>query len=107
MQMFRQVNSSRNAGPGSGSTTASSENHELLQKATGWMLREAGKRDPGRLVGYLRKNWDRMPATMRRYACEKLPEDTVKSLKLNMKSGIACKLCRIITIDVIQVNHKS
>ena len=71
------------------------------------MLREAGKRDPGRLVGYLRKNWDRMPATMRRYACEKLPEDTVKILKLNMKSGIACKLCRIITIDVIQVNHKS
>ncbi|MGM9750875.1 MAG: DNA alkylation repair protein [Candidatus Cryptobacteroides sp.] len=50
----------------------------MLQKATGWMLREAGKRDPGRLVGYLRKNWDRMPATMRRYACEKLPEDTVK-----------------------------
>ena len=81
--------------------------HDLLQKATGWMLREAGKRDPGRLVGYLRKNWDRMPATMRRYACEKLPEDTVKSLRLNMKSGIACKLCRIITIDVIQVNHKS
>ena len=105
--MFRQVNSSRNAGPGSGSTTASSENHELLQKATGWMLWEAGKRDHGRLVGYLRKNWDRMPATMRRYACEKLPEETVKSLKLNMKSGIACKLCRIITIDVIQVNHKS
>ena len=56
--------------------------HDLLQKATGWMLREAGKRDPGRLVGYLRKNWNRMPATMRRYACEKLPEDTVKSLKL-------------------------
>ena len=50
MQMFRQVNSSRNAGPGSGSTTASSENHELLQKATGWMLREAGKRDPGSIV---------------------------------------------------------
>ena len=42
------------------------------------VLREAGKRDTGRLVGYLRKNWDRMPATMRRYACEKLPEDTVK-----------------------------
>ena len=56
--------------------------HDLLQKATGWMLREAGKRGPGRLVGYLRKNWNRMPATMRRYACEKLPEDTVKSLKL-------------------------
>ena len=91
MQMFRQVNSSRNAGPGSGSTTASSENHELLQKATGWMLREAGKRDPGRLVGYLRKNWDRMPATMRRYACEKLPKDTVNSLKIDGPGSIVIR----------------
>ena len=65
--------------------------HDLLKKATGWMLREAGKRDPGRLVGYLRKNWDRMPATMRRYACEKLPKDTVNSLKIDGPGSIVIR----------------
>ena len=48
--------------------------HDLLQKATGWMLREAGKRDQARLVGYLRQKWNCIPATMRRYACEKLSD---------------------------------
>ena len=48
--------------------------NDLLQKATGWMLREAGKRDQARLVGYLRQKWNCIPATMRRYACEKLSD---------------------------------
>ena len=55
--------------------------HDLLQKATGWMLREAGKRDQARLVGYLRQRWNGIPATMRRYACEKLSVETVESLR--------------------------
>ena len=55
--------------------------HDLLQKAMGWMLREAGKRDQARLVGYLRKRWNGIPATMRRYACEKLSVETVESLR--------------------------
>lgn len=55
--------------------------HDLLQKATGWMLREAGKRDEARLVRYLRQRWNSIPATMRRYACEKLSPETVESLR--------------------------
>ena len=54
--------------------------HDLLQKASGWMLREAGKRDETRLVGYLRQRWNAIPATMRRYACEKLSREIVESL---------------------------
>ena len=53
----------------------------LLQKAAGWMLREAGKRDEARLVRYLRQRWNSIPATMRRYACEKLSPETVESLR--------------------------
>ena len=55
--------------------------HDLLQKAAGWMLREAGKRDEARLVGYLRQRWNGIPATMRRYACEKFSLETVESLR--------------------------
>ena len=54
--------------------------HDLLQKAAGWMLREAGKRDEARLVGYLRQRWNAIPATMRRYACEQLSREIVESL---------------------------
>ena len=53
----------------------------LLQKAAGWMLREAGKRDEARLVRFLRQRWNNIPATMRRYACEKLSPETVESLR--------------------------
>ena len=55
--------------------------HDLLQKAAGWMLREAGKRDEDRLVRYLRQRWNGIPATMRRYACEKLSQEMVESLR--------------------------
>ena len=54
--------------------------HDLLQKAAGWLLREAGKRDQQRLVEWLRDNWSSMPATMRRYAVEKLTKEQTASL---------------------------
>ena len=44
-----------------------------LQKAVGWMLREAGKRDEDRIRRYIGQNGSRMPRTMLRYAIEKFP----------------------------------
>ena len=49
--------------------------HDLLQKAVGWLLREAGKRDQQRLILWLRLNYPLLPPTMRRYASEKLPKE--------------------------------
>ena len=46
--------------------------HELVQKATGSWLREAGKRDPKRLVRFLERHAATMPRTTLRYAVEKL-----------------------------------
>lgn len=51
------------------------EEHDLIQKANGWVLREVGKRiDSILLVDYLRDNYDRMPRTTLRYAIERFPE---------------------------------
>lgn len=51
------------------------DGHELVQKATGSWLREAGKKDGGRLLGFLEKHAARMPRTTLRYATEKLDKD--------------------------------
>ena len=48
--------------------------HDLIHKAVGWLLREAGKRDKEALVAYLEPRYQTMPRTMLRYAIEKFPE---------------------------------
>ena len=52
--------------------------HDLLQKAVGWLLREAGKRDEQRLKEWLEPRCATMPRTMLRYAIEKFPEEERK-----------------------------
>lgn len=48
------------------------DKEDLIHKVSGWMLREAGKRDVDRLRGFLDRNVSSMPRTMLRYAIEKL-----------------------------------
>ena len=52
--------------------------HDLLQKAVGWLLREAGKRDEQRLKDWLSKRYATMPRTMLRYAIEKFTDEERK-----------------------------
>lgn len=50
------------------------DDRDLIQKAVGWMLREAGKVDPRRLERYLRDNGPSIPRTTVRYAIERFAE---------------------------------
>jgi 3-methyladenine DNA glycosylase AlkD len=47
---------------------------DLIQKAVGWLLREAGKADSRRLETYLRAHGPTIPRTTVRYAIERMPE---------------------------------
>lgn len=48
------------------------DKEDLIHKATGWMLRELGKRDERRLKAFLNKHYKVMPRTMLRYSIEKM-----------------------------------
>lgn len=48
---------------------------DMVHKGVGWLLKEASRRHPEEVRGYLLRWRDRAPALVLRYASEKLPKD--------------------------------
>jgi len=59
---------------------------DLIQKANGWVLREAGKRDMPRLEKFLLKYGPSIPRTTLRYAIERFPESRRRELLLKTRA---------------------
>ncbi|WP_328988987.1 DNA alkylation repair protein [Kribbella sp. NBC_01245] len=65
-----------------------SDREDLIHKAAGWMLREAGKRvDQAELEAFLDTYAERMPRTMLRYSIERLPPETRAYYLAKRKKG--------------------
>ena len=62
------------------------DREDLIQKAVGWALREAGKSDMDRLARYLRENGPRIPRTTVRYAIERFPPPQRRELLMATRS---------------------
>ena len=56
------------------------DGHDLIHKATGWMLREAGKRSGPALLDFVRQHYSAMPRTALRYAIERFHESDRKRI---------------------------
>lgn len=63
------------------------DQHDLIHKATGWLLREAGKTDSARLEAFLLSHGPKIPRTALRYAIEKLPQERRKMLLAETRHG--------------------
>jgi 3-methyladenine DNA glycosylase AlkD len=63
------------------------DQEDLIQKAVGWALREAGKTDMPRLERYLRANGPAIPRTTLRYAIERFPPPRRKAILIGTRYG--------------------
>ena len=62
--------------------------HDLMHKAVGWMLREAGKQDEPRLLAFLDEHAATMPRTALRYSLERLsPEVRAHYMGARKRAG--------------------
>jgi len=58
------------------------DSEDLIHKATGWMLREVGKRDEKELIKFMDENHREMPRIMVSYALEKMSAEKKKKYRL-------------------------
>ena len=63
------------------------DREDLMHKACGWLLREAGKTDMARLERFLRAHWPRIPRTTLRYAIERFPPVKRRALLTETRGG--------------------
>jgi len=63
-----------------------------MHKASGWMLRELGKRQKDKLLGFLDAHGVKMPRTMLRYAIEKLSEAERRHYLSSTKTAVLKKI---------------
>jgi 3-methyladenine DNA glycosylase AlkD len=63
------------------------DQEDLIQKAVGWALRDAGKQDAARLERYLREHGPSIPRTTVRYAIERFPEAKRRALLAATKAS--------------------
>jgi 3-methyladenine DNA glycosylase AlkD len=62
------------------------DKEDLMHKALGWVLREAGKKDAARLRIFLKRYGKQMPRTALRYAIERFPIGERKMWILSTRS---------------------
>ena len=63
------------------------DKEDLIHKATGWLLREAGKTDPTRLQSFLLKHGLSIPRTTLRYAIERFAQGKRKTILNKTKAS--------------------
>lgn len=60
---------------------------DLIHKATGWLLRDAGRTDEQRLEKFLSQHGPQIPRTALRYAIERFPPEKRKEILAKTKAG--------------------
>ena len=64
------------------------DSEDLIHKATGWMLREIGKRDEKKLLSFMKENHKKMPRIMVIYALERLNREKKQQFMLKSSRKI-------------------
>ena len=75
------------------------DRHDLMHKAVGWMLREAGKQDEARLLAFLDEHAATMPRTALRYSLERLSPE-VRAHYMGARSAL-----RSGALQPVRVGH--